>query len=90
MAPDPLQWLCTTWCPLFGGVLQSQVSPALGTVLSLRRVLQGHSAVRDRLNTLEDASHGVNVQDGHVWFWLAVLCQASPEQQPEMGDKAGE
>ena len=49
-----------------------------------------HIAMSRHLNTFEDTSCGANVQDGHVRFWLVVLCQASPKQQPEVGDKAGE
>ena len=49
-----------------------------------------HIAMSRHLNTFEDTSCGANVQDGHVRFRLVVLCQASPKQQPEVGDKAGE
>lgn len=49
-----------------------------------------HIVMSRHLNTFEDMSRGANVQDDHVQFWLVVLCQASPKQQPEVGDKAGD
>lgn len=93
MAPDPLQWLCTTWCPLLGGVLQSQVSLASGTAVSLSPdgvEPPHHIAMSRHLNTFENMSRGANVQDGHVCFCLVVLYQASSKQQPEVSDQAGE
>lgn len=49
-----------------------------------------HITMSRHLNSFEHMSRGANVQDGHVCFWLVALCQASPRQQPEVGDKAGE
>lgn len=49
-----------------------------------------HIAMSRHLNSFQDMSRGANVWDGHVCFWLVALCQASPKQQPEVGDKAGE
>lgn len=93
MAPDPLQWLCTTWCPLFGGSPAEPGEPGFGH----RGVTQPHGVeppchftMSRHLNTFKDMSRGANVQDGHVHFWLVVFCQASPKQQPEVDDKAGD
>lgn len=49
-----------------------------------------HITVSRHLNTFEDMSCGPNVQDGHSNLWLAMLCQASPKQQSEVGDQAEE
>lgn len=49
-----------------------------------------HIAMSRHLNTFKDMSCGPNVQDGHINLRLAMLCQASPKKQPEVGDKAEE
>lgn len=76
--------------------LQHLVSPARGSPAEPGEPGPGTHWVcraparRGHLNTLEDLRHGGNARDGHVWFWLAGLGQASPEQQLGVGDKAGE
>lgn len=49
-----------------------------------------HIAMNRHLNTFEDMSLGETFRMAMFIFWLVVLCQASPKQQPEVGDKAGE